>query len=180
MLGHWRGANKRAASGYKNFKVLGVAGCGTTSERPRRGYSKRATLGGCTAELKSSAAWGSSTQLRPAVQKGVVLADRVLGVAPWGFSFRREPLHANSHAGRLGTTFRGVVGALSCTDMTAYPAGQKKKSEIRPGAHLGLNFGAFRPCLWRFRFWIVCGDQNTCKKASLKYFADFSSIRLKW
>ena len=126
VLGYWRGANKRAASGYKNPKVLGGAGCGTTSERPRRGYSKRATLGGCTAELKSSAAWGSSTQLRPAVQKGVVLADRVLGVAPWGPSFRRGPLHANSHAGRPGTTFRGVVSALSCADTTAYPAGQKK------------------------------------------------------
>ena len=53
VLGYWWGANKRAASGYKNPKVLGGAGCGTTSERPRRGYSKRATLGGCTAELKS-------------------------------------------------------------------------------------------------------------------------------
>ena len=38
-----------SASGYKNPKVLGGAGCGTTSERPRRGYSKRATLGGCSA-----------------------------------------------------------------------------------------------------------------------------------
>ena len=63
-------------------------------------------------------------QLRPAVQKGVVLADRVLGVAPWGPSLRRGPLHANSHAGWLGTTFQGVVGTLSCADTTAFPAGQ--------------------------------------------------------
>ena len=46
--------------------------------------------------------------------KGVVLADRVLGVVPCGPSSRRGPLHAISHAGMLqGTTFGGVVGALS-------------------------------------------------------------------
>ena len=55
-------------------------------------------------ELKSSAA----LQLRPAVQVGVEPADRVLGVAPWGPSLRRGPLHVI----RLGTNSRGVVGAL--------------------------------------------------------------------
>ena len=77
---------------------------------------------------------GFSIQPRPAVHSGVAQADRVLGVAPWGPSWRRGPLHANSHAGRLGTTFRGVVSALPCADMTAYPAGQKKEA-------LDLGFG---------------------------------------
>ena len=136
--------------GTKTPLCWGVLACGTTSDRPLWGYLKRATLGGCTAELKSSAAWGSSMQQRPAVQMGVVLADRVLGVAPWGPSFRRGPLHANSHAGRLGTTFRGVVGVLSCTDTTAYPAGQKKKikrSYVKIDWKPKLFFNTDRPTL---------------------------------
>ena len=93
----------------------------------RRGTKIPKCWGVLAAALKSSAAWGSSMQPRPAVQKGVVLAGRVLGVAPWGPSLRRGPLHANSHAGRAGTTYRGVVGALSCADTTAYPAGKRKE-----------------------------------------------------
>ena len=93
---------------------------------PSWGYSKRASFGGF-AGTKFLGCVGFSIQLRPAVQSGVAQADRVLGVAPWGPSWRRGPLHANSHAGRLGTTLRGVVGAPLCADTTAYPAGQKKK-----------------------------------------------------
>ena len=71
---------------------------------PAWGYSKRASFWGL-AGTKVLGCVGFSIQLRPAVQSGVAQADRVLGVAPWGPSWRRGPLHANSHAGRPGTTF---------------------------------------------------------------------------
>ena len=45
-------------------KCWGVLACGTISERPRRGYSKRAILGGCTAGTKVLGCVGSSMQLR--------------------------------------------------------------------------------------------------------------------
>ena len=45
-----------AASGHKKPEVLGVLACGTISERPAVGYSKRSPSGGVQ-ELKSSAMW---------------------------------------------------------------------------------------------------------------------------
>ena len=69
-------------------------------------------------ELKSSAA----LQLRP--------ADFVLGVAPWGPSLRRGPLHViNMRVGRAPP--REVwLAHCWCADETAYPAGQ---SALDPG-----------------------------------------------
>ena len=45
------GANECTASGYEKPHCWGVLACGTTSERPLWGYSKRATLGGCSAGI---------------------------------------------------------------------------------------------------------------------------------
>ena len=109
--------------GTKTPKCWGGLTCGTTSERPLLGLLEEGLLRGAC-RTKVFGCVGFSFQLRPAVQSGVAQADRVLGVAPWGPSWRRGPLHANSHAGWLGTTLRGVVGAPLCADTTAYPAGQ--------------------------------------------------------
>ena len=42
-----------------------------------------------------------------------VLADRVWEMAPWGPLLRREPVHANSHAGRVRLA-AGVCGVGTC------------------------------------------------------------------
>ena len=99
------------AAGYKIPEVLGrVLACGPTSERPvrvTRGGPPRLLAGSVVQELKSSAVW-ETTLSRSAVQVGVVPADRVLGVAPWGPCFG-EAVRVNSR-GRLVTHPPGCQG----------------------------------------------------------------------
>ena len=103
---HWAGrwVHLVLAAGYKIPEVLGrVLACAPPSERPiwvTRGGPPRLLAGSVVQELKSSTVWGA-TLSRSAVQMGVALADRVLGVAPWG-PCCGEAVRVNSR-GRLVT-----------------------------------------------------------------------------
>ena len=100
-----------SCGGVQNPRSAGEGcACGPTSERPiwvTRGGPPRLLAGSVVQELKSSTVWGA-TLSRSAVQTGVALADRVLGVAPWG-PCCGEAVRVNSR-GRLVTHPSGCQG----------------------------------------------------------------------